>query len=428
MAVSEMAGDEYERNGSDDRSASESDAARAALAAAFETDRDPLATYAATFTALAGDSDSGDNRVETGDWMSERLRPTDSDDTADTDGGVDPFALFITEVLDRRDPAASTRRGYRRAIDQWCTYMKMVDRHPACPNAAHVRGFATHRQRVHGNQPRTVMTKLHRLQRIFRYWQDDPAFPHSKAFDPFALALPGLNLEQSSRPDFPWLSLETLRARVAAITHVRARALVVLQLKLGLRATEVCNLRVGDLNLTDPECQRWYPNLASHSSVADRPDAVYIATKFDRPGNKSARPRVLPVDDELQRVLRDWLLVRPQNGTPWLFLTQHTQTQLDAASVNRAWTDAFHPQFAGSETRRAITSHYGRHRFTTFWRVNQELSRELVQYMRGDILGEWTPADSDGSQRGLAAIDDYLHAYYEDIATVYRERMYKLEM
>jgi hypothetical protein len=126
------------------------DDGRATLAAAFGVDRDPLRAHAATFASL--------------------------------DNDVDPFALFETNVLNERDPATSTRRGYRRAIDQWRTYMADQGRHPAWPNETHVRGFARHRKRVHGNRPATILTKLHRLHRIFRYWQDDPAFPHTQAW------------------------------------------------------------------------------------------------------------------------------------------------------------------------------------------------------------------------------------------------------
>jgi integrase/recombinase XerD len=263
------------------------------------------------------------------------------------------------------------------------------------------------------------------LHRIFRYWQDDPAFPHTQAYDPFALALSALDLERTGRREYPWIALHTLREIVAQLTHVRARALVVLQLKLGLRASEVCNLRLGDLHLTDPECRRWY-ELGTHEAVVDRPDAIYVATNEERAGNKSARPRVLPVDEEVQDVLRAWLLVRPQPGHPWVFLTAGTHTRLDAASVNRAWTAVFHPRFAATESHRAVTSHYGRHRFTTFWRIEQELPRELVQYMRGDVLGKRTTSGSGRTAGGYEAIDDYLHAYYEDIESVYRDRMYSL--
>ena len=406
------------------------DDARPALATTFDTDPDPLAQYADAFAKLDGTVALERDHDQPSEPERERSR-SPSDTTVESPSmattappHVDPFELFWECVLEERDPAASTRRGYRRAIAQWRTYMAGVGRHPACPNVTHVRGFARARQADHGNQPTTILTKLHRLHAVFQYWQADPVFPHSHAYDPFALALSTLALTRTAQRDYPWIALETLRAIIDDIVHVRARALVVSQLKLGLRASEVSNLQIEDLTLDDTACQRWYAELGTHPHVRDRANAVYVPPAHERDGNKSARPRVLPIDDELRRVLRAWLLVRPQNGTPWVFLTAGTHTHLDAASVNRAWTEAFQPRFAETPSTRAVTSHYGRHRFTTFWRVEQDLPRELVQYMRGDVLGNRTT--TDGSDRGRDAIDDYLHAYYEDIEAVYRARMYRL--
>lgn len=55
--------------------------------------------------------------------------------------------------------------------------------------------------------------------------------------------------------------------------------------------------------------------------------------------------------------------------------------------VNEIWKSAFQPEYAETEDYRGITSHFGRHRFTTYWRVEQDLNRELIKYMRGDTAG-----------------------------------------
>jgi integrase/recombinase XerD len=291
----------------------DTDDARAALATAFETDLDPLAQYADAFAVLDGtaallddnddrhacDRDCDHNRdcdcdQPSGDAPERSRPPSDGSDStgasapATTLPHVDPFDLFSERVLDERDPAVSTRRGYRRAIAQWRTYMAMCGRHPACPNVTHVRGFAQWRQADHGNQPTTILTKLHRLHAVFQYWQADPVFPHSRAYDPFALALSTLDLERASQREYPWIALETLRAVVDDIVHVHARALVVSQLKLGVRASEVCNLQLRDLNLAETACQRWYAELGTQPHVTDRLNAVYVAPAHERDGNKSA--------------------------------------------------------------------------------------------------------------------------------------------
>jgi integrase/recombinase XerD len=80
------------------------------------------------------------------------------------------------------------------------------------------------------------------------------------------------------------------------------------------------------------------------------------------------------------------------------------------------WKNAFHPEYAETDEYKSVTSHFGRHRFSTWWRVQQDVNRELVKYMRGDKLG------SDSRE----AIDTYLHTLFEDIEELYRENIYRL--
>lgn len=87
--------------------------------------------------------------------------------------------------------------------------------------------------------------------------------------------------------------------------------------------------------------------------------------------------------------------------------------------VNGVRKSAFQPEYAETEDHRAITNRFERHRFTTYRRVEQNLSRELITYMRGDTAGSAALED-----RG--AIDEYIHMCYEDIEPIYREQIYKI--
>jgi len=128
---------------------------------------------------------------------------------------------------------------------------------------------------------------------------------------------------------------------------------------------------------------------------------------------------VLPLDDELQRVLLRYLLIRPDNGEPWLFLSEKSHSKFTPKRINQIWKDEFHPEYGETDRYKAVTSHYGRHRFTTYWHVEQDVNRELVKYMRGDKAG--------GSRlENKETMDHYLHTYYQDIESLYRERMYRL--
>ncbi|GAA0212504.1 hypothetical protein GCM10009000_029120 [Halobacterium noricense] len=56
------------------------------------------------------------------------------------------------------------------------------------------------------------------------------------------------------------------------------------------------------------------------------------------------------------------------------------------------------------------------HRFTTWWRVQQNVNGELVKYIHGDSV-------EMGSMK--EPIHAYLHTYYEDIEDLYRNNIYR---
>lgn len=358
---------------------------REMIAEAFDESEDPLADHEATFTALA----------------------------------VDPFELFLTDVLDERNPADDTRTAYSRLIQQWRDHMAQNGRHPACPNESHVRAFVEDALTIRENKPKTVRSKLNRLNYIYEFWQHDPVFPHTAEYNPFSLVLAKRDLSgDSKRKELPRLSFEDLSKIIKSVTHIRDKAILVIQLKLGLRASEVSNMQLQDVNIADSILQSTYSVLGSHDELKGRPNAVYIPASDERDQNKSRRSRVLPLDEELQALFRRYLYVRPDAEHDWIFYSKGTQRKLNRESVNTAWTDVFHPEYAETDEYRAITSHYGRHRFTTYWLVEQDVNRELVRYMRGDVV--------NFDDIGYEAIDSYIHTYYEDIEERYRQGIFTL--
>lgn len=360
-----------------------SDNVRETLAEAFGSEPDPLAQYEATFE----------------------------------EANVDPFEPFRTDVLESRDVTHHTIDLHESLWGQWCDHMARVGRHPACPTTEHVTSFARYELDEKDNSPRTVAEKLRKLNSLYEYWQNDPVFPHPVNYNPIGLARSTIDLSFPERKDPPRLTVDELRDHLAYIDHVRDHAIIFLQLKLGLRATELCNIRLPELSIADPELQTHFPELGAHRLLEGRENAILIP--HDRSGNKSRRSRVLPLDEEAQRVLTQYLLLRPDNGVAWLFLSKSRHIQLDKQDINKFWKRYFHPEYEETEQYRAVTSHYGRHRFTTYWRVEQDLNRELLKYMRGDTPGSATIDD-------MGAIDEYIHTYYEDIDQIYRNQIYEL--
>lgn len=331
---------------------------------------------------------------------------------------IDPFELVIGGVIESRDLSENTVQGYQRTYRQWKTFMATQNRHPVCPNEEHVEGFVRFLMDVHDNHPNTVKNKLWRLSAAFDYWGIDPAFPHTKEYNPVDVAWEKVDLHLPEKKQPPHISIHELGNVLSGITDIRERAVIASQLKLGLRATELCNLEMADISIDGDELETHYPKFGTRDILDGRTNAIYIASRHERKGNKSFRPRLLPLDHELRRILERWLLIRPSTGAPSVFLSEH-RTQLEKSAVNRIWKKYFRPQYDETVRHRAVTSHYGRHRFTTYWRVEQDVNRERIKYMRGDKAGNQWSSDR-------AVIDEYIHSYYEDVESLYRNRIFKL--
>lgn len=370
----------------------ETESLRAELAALTGRDEDPLAELEPTFEAFSGD----------------------------------PFEMFIAECMS--GSSADTRTRIRRVYRQWREHMTEEGRHPACPHVTHIRSFATH-LRTKDERPNadsTIRGKLRALNRAYEYWQRDAVFPIPTDYNPYRKVLANLDTNSETVREFPRLDIEAIRAHVADVTHCRDRAIVVMQLKLGLRAGEIANIKLSDLSIAHDELDRHYPALGSHDGLDGHENAIYIPPREGSPfpvagrkGNKSRRPGLLPLDDETRRVLVRYLLNRPAVDEPWLFLTKQRFGQLDPTDPLRIWEAAF-PEYQDDDEYRRITSHYGRHWFTTYWTVHEDLNPELVGYMRRDKAG--AAVEEHG------ALQYYIHTFYEDIEAVYRDRIFKLEI
>lgn len=358
---------------------------RESFASAFDRSADPLAEYSSVFDDLP-----------------------------------DPFEYYVETALQNREAITCevTIENYCRDYEQWHAHMESTGRHPACPNPEHVRSFIESQREDHDNTKRTILEKLSHLSQAYRFWQEDAAFPHPADYNPFSLGRKMTDLGPDSVKDVHDLSLCDLQEVFADVENIRRRAAIGLQLKLGLRAGGVCNIKLQDFHITHREVQDHYTELGSHDALGEYSDVIYVP--HDRDGTKSSNPRLLPIDEELRWLLFRHLLIRPQVEEPWLFLSDKTYSQLTPSTVNRFWQDEFHPEYAETEEKRAVSSHYGRHWFTSYWRLTAGMDREHIQYMRGDRV---EPLDNFPD-----TIDDYLHPNYDHIEQEYREKVFTLDV
>jgi len=329
---------------------------------------------------------------------------------------VDPFEFYKQRVLEPENPSESTRKSYRYAIDRWVRYMEQVGRHPACPRETHVKQFVRFLDEEYGNQDSTIKRRIGALQRIYNWWQDHHAFPHPSDYDPYGLAKHELSFDNKDTEEFPEIEFEELKDVIQQCTNIRERLFLMFLLKLGLRAGELLNVKLKEISIENESVKKRYPAIGSEAALDGYNNAIYIPSKSDRDGNKSTNPRILPLDDELRQILIQFLMIRPTVDLPWLVISERTYEKMDRTDcVNRIWKDHF-AAYNDNEEYRDITSHYGRHYFTTYWKIREDVQRELVQYMRGDKLGE-----NNGE-----SIDTYLHTYYSDIQDLYLDRIFKL--
>lgn len=212
------------------------------LAEAFDRDIDPLAAHTSTFEGVE----------------------------------VDVFELFIEDVLEPKNPSQGTMDSYERTVRQWRQYMEERGRHPACPHEEHVKGFIRRELEEKGNSARTARKKLTELNRIYVYWQSGPEYPHPVDFNPFKSAKEKIDLSAARVKEPPRIPVESLREVLRDVTHLRNRAFIATQLKLGLRATELANIKLTEVNITNKELQSHYGDLGASPHVAPHENAVYI--------------------------------------------------------------------------------------------------------------------------------------------------------
>jgi len=275
---------------------------------------------------------------------------------------------------------------------------------------------------------------VNRVAEVYEWMQEDNRFPHPNEYNPYELAKKNNEgaLKSSDSREFPQLDIGDIREKIHEIDHVGERALTVFALKTGARPSEVSNIRLEDVHITNADVLSHYDGsegqnhgpMGSHPQLDGRPNAVFIDTKANRKKNKRKNPTVIPLDDETRRVLIDWLLIRPDNGSPWLFLTQKGKKMKPSSQqyiwVEKHWSEhkveSDHPD---ADKMRSVSPHYARHWFSSWFRLQARMPEPWVQYMRGDVQSSEVDNSRDAFHR-------YIHTYYEQIEDEYRENVFSL--
>ena len=346
------------------------------------------------------------------------------------DHGETIFEDYERNILNpRKKIKEETKEHHRRAYRDWMDWMEEnTHRHPTLPSVQNIKDWMDYLSE--SMDEGAVIDKVNHIKAVYEWLQEKPAFAHPTHYNPFIIAKKEKEFSTSEPDDYPQLGLDDIARKVQSIKHIGERAATVFQLKTGVRSTELANIRFEELHLSNADVRAHFDGrdgqrhgpIGSHDQLENYTNAVFIPPDdgAEHYGNKRKMPTVIPLDRETQAVLIDWLLIRPDNGDPHVFLTQKGKP-LERNSLRYVWTKHWHPEYKFDEADkyRSVSPHYARHWFSSWFRVHVNMPEPLVEYLRGDKAGYEL-------RNGRAAIHRYIHTYYDDVKDMYEQEIFQL--
>jgi integrase/recombinase XerC len=341
---------------------------------------------------------------------------------SDTEQLRDPVSYFLQD-MEFHGKSQRTIDAYERVLRRFEAFLQDPKRHTA--DAPVSPGEASQRECmawVHSLRdevgPSTVATYASYLHRFYAYMVQVGAFDSN----PMGLVREEMDESIDTDPTRREVSLPGMRSFVGRLSHPLDRALVCTLLKTGVRVGELCNLDSRDLAIANPELESPRPELDG------RPDSLFVDGSISRgsryngeerdASNKRERSTVIPVDDELRRVLLRWIAVRPDTLSPAdpLFVSTGDEwgRRLTPAMVRQrikkhATEAGWYRE--GGDAEENVTPHYFRHFFTTHLR-DRTGDRGVVKYLRGDVADD--------------VIDTYTHNWGDRVRETYEENIYSI--
>jgi site-specific recombinase XerD len=329
----------------------------------------------------------------------------------------DPVGYFL-EDMTYHGKSERTRTAYERVLRDFETFVAS-ERGVNSPAEAAERDCLAyvHELRVDVADS-TVATYASYLHRFYAYLTQAGVFDAN----PMALVMEELDESVDTDPTRRDVTLGQMRTFLAGVSHPLDRAVLTTLLKTGVRVGELCNLDLRDLELRDAETGH------TRGQLSGRPGTVFVASDVARgetvngeertASNKRRRDTLVPVDDELDAVLRSYLAVRPdpRSSARPLFCSTRDRwgarltPEMVRRIVERHARDAGWYQTGGGAAEN-VTPHYFRHFFTTHLR-DRTGDRGVVKYLRGDVADD--------------VIDTYTHNWGDRVREVYENNIYSL--
>lgn len=263
------------------------------------------------------------------------------------------------------------------------------------------------------------------LNEFYSYFSDKGTFETN----PISEALREVDFNLDSATHRRDISIEEMAEFLQSIQHPLHLVICTLLAKTGIRAGELSNTDLRDLNLSHPRLNEYLPE--PRPEIRNRPNSLFIDSSVRagevyngeerEDGNKRERDTIIPIDEETKQVIIYWLAIRLPDRSdphPLIQVKGGGGGKVHGARASRnvignyireetkphGWWD----EDAGLEWN--VTPHYFRHWFTT--QARRRLGDTTVKYIRGDVGGE--------------EIDRYTHSWGDKVEKEYRENIFKL--
>ncbi|WP_336035947.1 tyrosine-type recombinase/integrase [Halobacterium yunchengense] len=250
-------------------------------------------------------------------------------------------------------------------------------------------------------------------------------------YNPIAIVVEDESFEEDGTAERRDIGHKAMREAVQSIRHPQLLCIIVLFLKTGIRASELVNIDMRDINLDHHWFKEHFPE--RREKLENRPDTLYVAPRSEmevgnvvngeerKDPNKRKRGTYIPIDEELKAVMLLWLAIRPPSRSPaepFFTLTIGGKTTIPGDRLRSDyvwdkvtdWTEEQGWWSSDATLETNVSPHYFRHYFRTmFGRLaGDEL---LVKYLRGD-KGD--------------AMDEYMHYWGDNVREPYLQSIYKL--
>ncbi|WP_247000514.1 tyrosine-type recombinase/integrase [Halosolutus gelatinilyticus] len=329
---------------------------------------------------------------------------------------------YFLQDIEHHGRNERTAAAYERVLTDYEAFLEeRFDEAPAEASYRDCMAYIHELRSTHSES--TVATYASYLNRFYGYLE---RVGHADE-NPMTVVLEEMTESIEANPTRRDITLPEMRSFVAGIRHPLHHALVVTLLKTGIRAGELCNLDLIDLNL-DHEAQTRQPR----AHIAGRPDSLFVSSEHTygresggerrQASNKRKRETVIPIDDELKDALVRWLAIRPdrppksgRSADPLFLGTadrwgRRLTPNIVHHTVEMYARDAGWYRTGGGASEN-VTPHYFRHFFTTHLR-DRTGDRGIVQYLRGDVASD--------------VIDTYTHNWGDRVRETYLEHIYSL--